>query len=69
MRNALLFLAILLTLIFLAGGPEPLIDALIRLIVLAGIQIITHYLNHAADRPNAGKKVEPHRLRKDADRR
>ena len=64
MRNALLFLAILLTLILIVGGPEPLIEALTRLIVLAGMQILTHYLNESADRRQTLKQPKRHRLKK-----
>ena len=64
MRNALLFLAILLTLLLLVGGPESLIEALTRLVVLAGMQIITHYLNQSVVRGQTLKQVERPRLRK-----
>ena len=65
MRNALLFLAILLTILFLVGGSDALTEALIRLIVLGGIQVITHHLNQTADRHRALKKAEPHVLKKE----
>jgi hypothetical protein len=65
MRNALLFLAITLTILFLAGGPDALTEALIRLFVLGGIQVITHYLNQTADRRRELKKFEPSLLKKE----
>lgn len=64
MRNALLLLTILVTLLFLVGGQDALIEALIKLFVLGGIQVINHSLNQTSQRRRELKKVEPHRLKK-----
>jgi len=64
MRNALLLLTILVTLLFLVGGQDALIEALIKLFVLGGLQVISHSLNQTNQRRRELKRVEPHRLKK-----
>ena len=52
MRNALLYLAIPLIVLYLVGGSEALIDALAKVVVLSGVQLITRYL----DRPSIAER-------------
>ena len=56
MRNRLLILASLLALLYFVGGPEALQDALVRLFVLAGLQVATNVLEQERARPLPLKK-------------
>ena len=58
MRKALLFLAVPLTLVYLIGGSDDVIEALTRLFVLAGIQVVRHVLNEGSLPARGLKKVE-----------
>jgi hypothetical protein len=64
MRKALLFLAISLTLVYLIGGPDDLVEALTRLFVLGGIQVIRHVLDQGSSPPRSLRKAERPRLKK-----
>ena len=64
MLKALLFLAVPLTLVYLIGGPDDVIEALTKLFVLAGIQVVRHVLNETSLPPRGLKKVERPRLKK-----
>jgi hypothetical protein len=64
MLKALLFLAIPLTLVYLIGGSDDVIEALTKLFVLAGIQVVRHVLNESSVARPGLKKVERPRLKK-----
>ena len=64
MLKALLFLAIPLTLVYFIGGSDDLIEALTRLFVLGGIQVVRHFLNQTATSPRRLRKAERPRLKK-----
>jgi hypothetical protein len=64
MRNALLYLALPLTLLYLLGGSEALVDALTKVVVLSGVQLITHYLDQSVKNQHRLKQVEERRLKK-----
>ena len=64
MLKALLFLAIPLTLVYLIGGSDDVIEALTKLFVLGGIQVIRHVLDQSSSPPRTLKKAEGPRLKK-----
>jgi hypothetical protein len=64
MRNALLYLALPLALLYLLGGSEALIEALTKVVILSGVQLITHYLDQGSKSPRRLKRVEERRLKK-----
>jgi hypothetical protein len=64
MRNALLYLALPLVLLYLLGGSDALIEALTKVVVLSGVQLITRYLDQGSKPPRRLKHVEGGRLKK-----
>ena len=64
MRNALLYLAIPLIVLYLLGGSEALIDALTKIVVLSGIQLITRSLDQASKAERGLNHAERRRLKK-----
>jgi hypothetical protein len=64
MRNTLLYLALPLILLYLLGGSEALIDALTKIVVVSGIQLLTHYVDQNSKPPQRLKQVQEHRLKK-----
>lgn len=64
MRKRLLILALLLTLLYLVGGSEALTDAISKLFVLAGLQVITSLVEEQRESQRMLKNIEPRRLKK-----
>ena len=64
MRNAVLYLALPLILLYLLGGSEALIEALTKVVALTAIQLVTHYLDQSSRRSRNLRQIERHRLKK-----
>ena len=64
MRNALVYLALPLALLYLLGGSEALIDALSKIVILTGVQLITHHLNRGTEDPKVLGRDQRVRLKR-----
>lgn len=64
MRNALLYLAIPLIVLYLLGGSDALVDVLGKVVVLSGVQLITRYLDPAFQNQRRLDRPERRRLKR-----